>query len=726
MATLVFTAVGTLIGGPIGGAIGALAGRQVDSMVLGGRSSREGPRLAELSATTSSYGIPVPRHFGRMRVAGQIIWATDLIESSEKHGGGKGQPSVTEYSYTVSFAVALLSRPIDAVGRIWADGKLLRGAADDLKVPGVFRLHTGHADQSADPLLASAEGPNRCPAYTGLAYAVFEGLELSEFGNRIPALTFEVIADNCSLNAQSLAEGVLEGIDADVPFEGISGLSLYGALIDSLAALAPVLPVDCDASSDIVTIRPDRRRSTVTALPEPAISGGRETASRPGRTRRRDEKADEKVSVLRYYDIDRDYQPGAQRAPTRSTTGQPRTIELPAAMSADAARPLIEAASRSLDWSRQAATWRMAQIDPAIRPGCRVRLPDQPGHWRVREWEWGEDGVELSLHRIAPDLDLTSSGDSGRAINAPETRQSETILAAYELPADAANPSAEPVIVAAATSRESGWNGASLYAVESGGALRPLGPSGRNRAVVGTTESALQAASPLLIDRQSWVDIVLVGSDMVLTDATARMLAEGANLAVIGEELIQFGKAIALGDSRWRLSALLRGRGGTEHAVASHSSGERFILMSTTGLSFSEGAIGAGSNSLAAIGRADPAPVLATIQLQGIARRPLSPVHGRCTVLENGDCLIGWRRRARAAWIWTDGLDVPLNEQGELYAITFETAAGPLANWSSQTPSLMLSRSALDSLRATAPEGRLLVRQVGDRSLSLPLCIDPS
>ena len=67
MATLVLTAVGTLVGGPLGGAIGALLGQPDRPRDLR-RPSREGPRLKELAVTTSSYGTPIPRHFGRMRV----------------------------------------------------------------------------------------------------------------------------------------------------------------------------------------------------------------------------------------------------------------------------------------------------------------------------------------------------------------------------------------------------------------------------------------------------------------------------------------------------------------------------------------------------------------------------------------------------------------------------------------------------------------------------------
>ena len=92
------TFVGTLLGGPIGGALGAFAGRQIDSKLFG-PGAVQGPRVKDLTATTSSYGQPISRHFGQMRVPGTIIWSTELQETKEKRGGGKGKPKTTTYSY---------------------------------------------------------------------------------------------------------------------------------------------------------------------------------------------------------------------------------------------------------------------------------------------------------------------------------------------------------------------------------------------------------------------------------------------------------------------------------------------------------------------------------------------------------------------------------------------------------------------------------------------------
>lgn len=49
--------------------------------------------------------------------------------------------------------------------------------------------------------------------------------------------------------------------------------------------------------------------------------------------------------------------------------------------------------------------------------------------------------------------------------------------------------------------------------------------------------------------------------------------------AVLGSELLQFGGAEPLGEGRWRLTRLLRGRVGTEWATDLHTAGETFALM---------------------------------------------------------------------------------------------------------------------------------------------------
>ena len=237
MATLVLSTVGTALGGPVGGAIGALIGQSLDQQLLA--PATRGPRLGDLSVQTSSYGTQMPRVYGSMRVAGTVVWATDLVESDQTTGA-KGQPDVT-YSYSVSLAVAVSSRPASGIGRIWADGKLLRGAEGDFKVPTTFRFYAGTESQDIDPLIGSIEGIANTPAYRGLALAVFENLELASFGNRIPVMTFEVVADPEPPTISAILADASAGAIASDAVQTVAGYAAYGRSI--AAAVQPL--VDC-------------------------------------------------------------------------------------------------------------------------------------------------------------------------------------------------------------------------------------------------------------------------------------------------------------------------------------------------------------------------------------------------------------------------------------------------------------------------------------------------
>ncbi len=208
MATLILGAAGAAIGGSIGGAIlgvsaatiggmiGSTIGSVVDSWIVSSLAPTqriEGARLDSLRITSSTEGAVIPRLYGRMRLGGNIIWATDFREETKtttqgggKGGGGGSKVKTTEYLYYASFAVALCEGPITGIGRIWADGK-------PMDMTGVtWRWYPGDEAQAADPFIAAKTGAANTPAYRGTAYVVFEELALSGYGNRLPQLSFEV------------------------------------------------------------------------------------------------------------------------------------------------------------------------------------------------------------------------------------------------------------------------------------------------------------------------------------------------------------------------------------------------------------------------------------------------------------------------------------------------------------------------------------------------------
>ncbi|KWT68942.1 Gene Transfer Agent host specificity protein [Hyphomicrobium sulfonivorans] len=254
MATLALAAAGAAVGGAVlpggltllgatitgatlGSQLGAVAGSVIDQALLGGSGSTrhvEGPRLSELHITASTEGAPVPRVYGRVRLGGQVIWASpfeeEIVSSSSGGGSGKGlggasAPTTvtTQYRYYANFAVALCEGEIAGVGRVWADGVEL----DRAQV--MHRVYTGSETQDADSLIAAYEGAATAPAYRGVAYVVFERLALAPFGNRMPQLSFEVYRTvdgfSDSIRAVVMIPGSGEFAYSPTPVTQLVGLS---------------------------------------------------------------------------------------------------------------------------------------------------------------------------------------------------------------------------------------------------------------------------------------------------------------------------------------------------------------------------------------------------------------------------------------------------------------------------------------------------------------------
>lgn len=240
MATIVLSAAGAAIGGSVGGtlaglssvvvgrAVGATLGRVIDQRLLGaGSDPVETGKVERFRLTQAGEGAPIAQVFGRMRVGGQVIWASDFQETTTTTGGGKGgggSTRVTEYGYSVSLAIAVCEGEVASIGRVWADGEEV--APGDLNM----RVYTGSADQLPDPLIEAIEGAGLVPAYRGTAYVVMEDLQLERFGNRVPQFSFEVLRAE-----QPEAEGY-----ASDPAQLVKGVALVPGTGEYALATTPV------------------------------------------------------------------------------------------------------------------------------------------------------------------------------------------------------------------------------------------------------------------------------------------------------------------------------------------------------------------------------------------------------------------------------------------------------------------------------------------------------
>jgi hypothetical protein len=712
MATLILSTVGTALGGPVGGAIGSLIGQSIDQRLLG-PGPPHGPRLGDLSVQTSTYGTAIPRIYGTMRVAGSVVWATELKESEEPSQGGKGQPEVMLYTYSVSFAVALSSRVVGEVRRIWADGKLLRGEAGDFKVKTGFRFYDGGEDQAVDPLIASIEGIDSATAFRGMALAVFEDLQLAEFGNRIPFLTFEVVADE-TVTLGGLLGDCSRGAIACSSAEMLVGYAAHGSSIS--AAVQPLVDqfgLALFDDGDVVR-SPDDAALVAPSEDDLGCSADGKQAARVERSQVAARDLPSALSIA-YYDPARDYQTSQTQAISGATGGRLEAIELPAVLDAASAKGLAEA-SLARRWAeRERVKISLPPSEMGFMPGSLLRLPSSNAVWRARSVT-----VEAMVTHVEAQPVWDAAGalaaEPGRAVTDPDVVAGPTVLALLDLPDLGTDGATAPALYLAAASSSGTWRPLPLEVIVGGTVVASRSAS--SEAVMGrVTVAPADGHGSELFDLDSSFEVELAHEGQGLESRDDEALAIGANLAAIGSELVQFGRAEPLGSGRFRLSKLLRGRRGTEWAMTGHSAGEAFVLLSVRSLqriALPEGSIGA-AVEVRAHGVGDGAGTSVSAVSNGEALRPPCPVNVTCATAAGGGIAIAWTRRSRLGWTWQDGMDAPLGESREAYRVRLDGPAGFVER---ETGVSVAEFTAAEVASLGSGSVAVSVAQIGDRAVS--------
>lgn len=678
MATLVLGVVGRAVLGPVGGIVGTLLGGLIDQRLTGGRPRRSA-RAADPQVQAASYGEPIPVVRGRMRVSGNVIWAAPMRETPAR-SSKRGSSSA---SWSASFAVLLARGPILDIGRVWADGKLLRDASGRWLQPVTMRLLPGSERQPPDPLVAAAE--TVATAFRGLAVAVFEDLPLGEFGNRLPSLAFEVIVDDGAVDLGTAISAIAAQAGAVLPAEGnfpqVSGLFL-GWPAPLAEALAPAVQVaGAVLAAGTALIGPGR---PVLALP-PTGSANARPAGGDDSPRDRQQRAASASAVdaveLGYFDPARDYQPGLQRARLRPGA-RVDSLALPLVLEAAAAKQLSQQRLLELSAARQRRTLHLPWRYLGLRPGDVLRIGAED--WRLREVRFAGFVLSLDLVRVPARLAPMVQGDSGRSLVQADQPAGPTTLLALDLPPLPGELPTVPRLWLAGAGASPGWRRSPVQISLDGGT------SWQDAGIMPAAVPMGQAMTRLPMqrtagwDRSSHVDVELLNDAMWLESRPAHSVLAGANLALMGDELIQFSNAEAIARRQFRLSGLLRGRRGSEWAVSGHAAGERFVMIDPgamlavplplefLGQNVLLRAVGAGDLMI------DGGPLPVTVHVGAGGLKPLAPVHLRARRL-GGVLHAQWIAQSRAGFGWPDLTDVPSGESRSAYRVILRNAAGVVA-----------------------------------------------
>ncbi|PCI33376.1 MAG: hypothetical protein COB54_03475 [Alphaproteobacteria bacterium] len=697
MASVVLTVVGTAIGGPIGGMIGGLVGQRVDQAIFGGTASRtiEGGRLKDLTVQTSAYGEPISRVYGTLRLPGNVVWSTGLKETRNENteGGGKGSQKVTTvtYSYSASFAVVLSGRKISDVGRIWADGKLLRDSTGALASGGSLRIYSGTAFQQADPMIEALEGQNSAPALRNLAYVVFDDLELAEYANRIPNLTFEVIADTggeiplsaiisdiCDLSGITAYD--VSDLDQMVGGYVISGPTKSRSAIEELAQ---IYHFDVVEQENSLLFRTLDRTSLATIAPDDLIQPAGNSSSNksePGEkitlSRRQDMDLPREIG-LSFIDPDRDYQTGHQRARRLHVASDiVRQNAYPLVISSDKAKSASEIQLDLAWYGRETVSFALPPKYADLLPGDIVTLTlgGELQDFLLQETENGVQGIScLAIKFSKTLLDRNSYADSGPV----PVQEVENLAPSQFFPLDIPTITGEnvtsPLLFWAVAAGTGKWSGAGLFISRDNDQTYSQLDFSAADVISGTVENILPDGPSAYWDQGNDLLVHLDNPGHTLSGETSDAVLKGANIAWVGGEILQFQQVVLEPDGRFRLSGLLRGRRGTERYVPGHGASEIFMLLSsatvnTATLNFSDIGQPLFFKTVTSGGRVEDA-IPQAHSFTSEVLKPFPPVHAQGKRDAAGTLILTWVRRSRVGGDWLDNADVPLGELYEKYDV---------------------------------------------------------
>ena len=187
-------------------------------------------------------------------------------------------------------------------------------------------------------------------------------------------------------------------------------------------------------------------------------------------------------------------------------------------------------------------------------------------------------------------------------------------------------------------------------------------------ATAGTANTILEDGQTYFFDAANTVDVTLVYGD--LSSMPESDVLNGANAALLGDEIIQFKTATLIAENKYRLSGLLRGRKGTEWATGIHAAGERFVLLDSSTikpetLNLSD----IGKEITYKYGYANTEGTEIKFTATGRGYKPYSPCHITGSRDSSGNLTINWIRRTRIGGEWQDNIDALLSETNEAYEV---------------------------------------------------------
>lgn len=383
-----------------------------------------------------------------------------------------------------------------------------------------------------------------------------------------------------------------------------------------------------------------------------------------------DEELPCQISIA-YMNKDADYQINtqvSQRMVTASRSVQ--TVQVPLVFSDKQAKQIADAWLYDAYTARDVYTWYSSRKYAKYEPTDVVTVQNKV--IRITSKTEGANGVIKWEGVPSRAANYVQAGVAGAAFNPGQTipvvQATQLVMLDIPLVADAGLPNGFYAAMAGAVN--SSWPGAALFKSTDGTTYTQIG-STSSPAIIGTAAGALgNYQGGNTFDESNTVSVVIGNGGGELASVTELDVLNGSNEFLIGEELIQAKNCVLTAPSTYTLSGMLRGRRGTEFAIATHGAGERFIAAPILELDAPFAELGqARYYKAVTFGQSlATAPAVSFINY-GAKLRPYSPAQLGGGVDASGNVTINWVRRTRIGGAWADGGDVPLSEATEAYVL---------------------------------------------------------
>ena len=391
-------------------------------------------------------------------------------------------------------------------------------------------------------------------------------------------------------------------------------------------------------------------------------------------TRRQESELSQTLNV-NYLSKGADYQQGTQLAQRQVLEAENASnVTVPIVMTADYARKVADVLLYTEWTERTSYRFALPVKYACLEPGDVVDIVTPAATHRIRLQKTVLSGQQLRCEGFAEDGTVYSQSNPGGGDTIPVQtvpNVGDTVLYLLDIPLLQDADDNAGFYLAVDRQEGSSWRGATVYRSANTTDYGFLA-SCPVAAATGKAKTVLPAGRTALWDHQNTVTVELARSGTLLS-APAVDVLNCANAALLGDEIIQWQTADLIAPKTYRLSKLLRGRRGTEHAVGSHALNERFILLSSgTVQRIPDGLdlVGAvRSHKAVSAGRDITSATAASFSNTARGLKPLSPVHLKGSRNSAGDLTITWKRRTRMGGGWRDNAEVPLGEVSESYEI---------------------------------------------------------